>query len=63
MWLVCREKEQKWSKGLKFRAGVIGPKYRTMKIVTETGKSGWRPREGVTGLKYPIVLTRLDKEF
>lgn len=63
MWLVCREKEQKWSKGLKFRAGVRGSKYRTMKTVTETGKSGWRPREGVTGLKCPIVLTRLDKGF
>lgn len=48
MWLVCREKEQKWSKGLKFRAGVRGPKYRTMKIVTNRkirmeakGRSNW----------------------
>lgn len=63
MWLVHRAKEQKCSKGLKFRAGVRGPKYRTMKTVTETGKSGWRPREGVTGLKYAIALTRLEKGF
>lgn len=55
MWLVHRAKEQKCSKGLKFRAGV--------RTVTETGKSGWRPREGVTGLKYAIALTRLEKGF